>query len=446
MKKLSPKTLALLIAAAAVVAIGAFLLLKPSSEPTEEPGSSESEPSSSLSSEQEGSSSQVSEIPDIDSTNQDYEQPYPEVDFSNLSPTTLTKEEVDRNIEEMLPKLLALDEQTIEQQVSPRTFGGEYNPFRLMLDACLADEAIGDAFRNMGSATTYEILEIRGDPSQSNFVTVTLAVTTPYMASRAPELAAGEDSAYDQEMTSFKATGAAAAISAMDMGSVPASTDLVKLEFLIEDDVPMLYYPTSYTYGDEIPQYAFFWGAVEFQGTRGGDLLLKNDYGNAREMSEAAFGNEDLVEYLNTAVDGIQKSDMDALATLSFGGDDLDSHFAISSTYPSYQRKFDDYSGMEEAMKERMASLECSLRYFILTSTETGSQSAAIEMTASVVDPFTGARVYKTLFRRFSDVDNLSSYNGVGLNNSVSDLIEFAMGGDSITAEDRMLLEERLGK
>lgn len=93
-----------------------FLLLKPSSEPTEEPGSSESEPSSSLSSEQEGSSSQVSEIPDIDSTNQDYEQPYPEVDFSNLSPTTLTKEEVDRNIEEMLPKLLALDEQTIEQQ------------------------------------------------------------------------------------------------------------------------------------------------------------------------------------------------------------------------------------------------------------------------------------------------------------------------------------------
>lgn len=130
-----------------------------------------------------------------------------------------------------------------------------------MLDVALADQTTGDAFRHMGELTEYEILNISYNPDRTNFIIVTLSVTTPYLNAEAQELAAGSEILALQEYTKFRESGAAKSLAGRSLNDVPLSTDLVELTFLVIDDEPILYYPESCMYDDdEVPQYAFFWG------------------------------------------------------------------------------------------------------------------------------------------------------------------------------------------
>lgn len=448
MKKLSPKMIAALVGAAVIILIGAFVLFRPIEEDpgTYDPEAQQSSQSAQSDDPEDDQPTNPTGIPNMNSSDRNYDRPYAPVDFKNQSLTTLSKEEIDKEIQEFLPKLLKLDPDAIEKQVSPRTTGGEYNPFRLMLDSCLADKTIGDAFRNMGEHTTYEVIEILGDPSQSNFFDVTLSVSTPYMAASAPEIASTDVDLFSEEFVKFKSSGAAKTISRMNMGKVPMNTDLVELTFLVEEDVLMLYYPISYTYGTEIPQYAFFWGAIEFQGTKDGDLLMNNSFGGCKEVSQSKFGNTDIINHLNAVMENIQKGDMEAIAAISAEGNSMQSTIAISNTYPAYQRLFKKREGFEKETMDRLATLEYDIRYFILTDKEYDEQLPYVAITYSTVDPVTESRAYDTQYFMFTSPRHALRSSIVVTNNTLSRIIINCMGGDKVQADQRLYLIDRLNK
>ena len=443
MKKLSPKTIAALVGAAVVVLIGAFVLFRPAEENPEtfDPEAQQSSQSAQLSDDSEDERpTNPAGIPDLNSSDRNYEKPYPAVDFENLSLSTLTKEDIESEIQEFLPKLLELDPDVIKKQVSPRTTGGEYNPFRLMMDVCLADKTTGDAFRNMGKHTTYEILTIESDPSRTNFVDITLSISTPYMASRATEFAAGPIS---EDFGQFKSSGAAKAISRLDMGKVPMNTDLVKLTFLIEDDILKLYFPTSYTYGKEIPQYAFFWGAIEFQGTKDGDLLLNNTFAECKEISESKVDSK-IIDYLRTAMEATKRGDMEKIMAMEIDGHSMQGSL-FNGIYSSYKRAFKRHENLEKDVMDRLATLECDYRFFLQTDPELEETSYCVAVTYSTIEPLTGGRAYDTEYFTFSSRRGLKDCPEI-TNNTLSSIIETSMGGSPTKIDQRIYLEEYLNK
>lgn len=387
-------------------------------------------------------------VPDMDSTQSRYETPYPPLNIQDLSPTTLTPEEISESIDELLAGLLKLDKAAIDR-VSPQNIGGEHNPFRVMLNACLADDAIKAAFRNLGSLTTYEVLDVSNTSSSPNVFTVTVSVTTPYMAPGAAEMSASNEIPYMQELALFRASGAAQSIANMDLGAVPLSTDLVTLTVIVEDDVPLLYYPTSLTYGGRIPQYAFLWGAVEFQGVNGGDLLLRNDFGGSIQVTRQRFETDskcsELANYLDTALGKIKDADMEALEELTVAEDTLGTHWVFITVYPEYQRLFEKNPDFEPEIWERIKSFRYELQYLIHSDAQSGTQIYSVLITYSTVDPLTKQRVYQSKqFIISPGRDTLSNSEGAMLNNLLSEILEDAFGGSPLTAESRLYLAGRI--
>lgn len=443
----------LAIAAAAILFSGIFALAgrlrgrEGEGDPISPPMQSSSQPDEDPK-DNSPSDLDPSAVPDLDSTQSEHSTPYPPLDIQALSPTTLTPEEIADRVDDMLAGLLVLDAQAVEQ-VSPRNIGGEHNPFRIMLNACLADDTLKAAFLSLGSCTSYELLDISNTSSSPNVFTATVSVTTPYMAARASELAASSEIPYVQELTRLKASGGAQRISGMDLSAIPASTDLVLLTIVVEDDVPMLYYPTSLTYGTRIPQYAFLWGAIEFQGTNNGDLLLKNDFGGGVEVSMQKFGADakraELASYLDKALASFKNADMDELAKLSVAGNTLGTHWVFETVYPEYQKLFSKNASFEPETWDRIKSFEYEIRYFIHTDTESDSEIYSAVITYSTIDPLTGQRAYQTKQYIMTPGGlSLGESDGAMINNLLSEILTDAFGGSAVTAESRLYLKDKL--
>lgn len=387
------------------------------------------------------------DIPDMDATQAQYEKPFEALDFSGLSPGTLTKEEVTASVEELLTGLLRLDAQAVER-VSPRSTGGEHNPFRVMLNAALSDAEIKAAFLNMSRFSGFEILEVVA--GSSNAYTVTISATTPYMATLASALCADEHILYVQELTKLKASGAAQAIAAMDLSTVPLHTDVVTLTIFVEEDVPILYYPTSLAYGSRIPQYAFLWGAIEFQGTNNKDLLVRNSDGGATEVSEQEFAKDGkcdaFVRYLNTALGSIEKADMEIMSDLSLLGNSLGTQWVPEILYPQYQALFKKSATFEADTIARLKSFAFTAKYCINTEPQSGEQLYTTAITYSVTDQLTGRRVYHTkYFILIPGSSTLSESEAAQINRKLSEILEDALGGGMPTAKRRLQLMDISG-
>ncbi len=408
------------------------------------PEPSLTDPSSSTSQEEsppdEQQSEPISGIPDLSPTDDSYEHPYEEIDVGALSKPTLTEAEARKKIEDFLPKLLALDPEAVEQ-VSPGTMMGEYNPFRLMLDVALADQTTGDAFRHMGELTEYEILNISYNPDRTNFIIVTLSVTTPYLNAEAQELAAGSEILALQEYTKFRESGAAKSLAGRSLNDVPLSTDLVELTFLVIDDEPILYYPESCMYDDdEVPQYAFFWGGIIFYGTNGGDLLLENTYGSSQEVSESAFGQPELLEYLKTALDYVRNSDVDSLSSMTAGDDEM-AHNLLPGIWRDMKQLFNDSDGLEEEIRNRSSSLEYEIKTYLLK--DEGNELGLVAVRYSTVDPITNKRVYNTRTVTIYNLKKALKDCGISLNALISQVAEDCWNGGASMARYRLnLLDE----
>lgn len=422
------------VAAVAVLAIALFAIFGSKSPETTQPGPG-SPVSSQDGSDSEKQSESVSGIPDLSPNDDSYEYPFEEVDIDSLSKPTLTEAEVEEEIEDFLPKLLALDQEAVDQ-VSPGTMMGEYNPFRLMLDVALADQATGNAFRNMGSRTEYEILDISYNPDRTNFIIVTLSVTTPYLNAEAHVLAADSVAYYDQEYTKFKASGAAQALAGRSLNDVALSTDIVELTFLVIDDEPILYYPESWQYDDdEVPQYAFFWGGIIFTGTNGGDLLLENTYGSGSEVSESKFGQAELIDYLRTGLDYVRETNIDSLLAMSAGENKMEQSL-LPEVWEEMGRLYKDFDGLEEEIKNRAASLEYEIHTYLMK--DTVGDFGMVAVTYSTVDPITDERVYNTRTVTIYNLKTALESSGFSLNILISQVAEDCWNGGSSMAQHRL--------
>lgn len=426
------------IAAAAVLAIALFVIFGSKGPEISQPGSGSSVSSQGGSEPEEGQQpGSVTGIPDLSPSDESYEHPYDEVDIDALSKPTLTEAEAKDKIEDFLPKLLALDPEAVEQ-VSPGTMMGEYNPFRLMLDVALADQTIGDAFRNMGSLTEYEILNISYNPDRTNFIIATLSVTTPYLNAEAQELAADEAAYSAQNYTKFKASGAAQALAGRSLNDVPLSTDVVELTFLVIDDEPILYYPESWQYDDdEVPQYAFFWGGIVFTGTNGGDLLLENTYGSGSKVSESKFNQAELMDYLRTGLDNVSETNIDALLAMSAGENKMEQNL-LPGVWEEMEQIFDDFDGLEEEVKSRAGSLEYEIQTYLMK--DAVGDFGMVAVTYSTVDPITDKRVYNTRTVTIYHLKNALEDSGLSLNILISQVAEDCWNGGASMARHRLNL------
>lgn len=429
------------IAAMAVLVIALFAIFgsKSSDTPQLGPGGFTSSQGGS-DSDEEKQPEIVSDIPDLSPSDDSYEYPYEEVDIDSLSKPTLTEAEAKEKIEEFLPKLLALDPEAVNQ-VSPGTMMGEYNPFRLMLDVALADQTTGNAFRNMGSQTEYEILDISYNPDRTNFIIVTLSVTTPYLNTEAHELSADSVAYFAQEYTKFKESGAAQALSGRSLNNVALTTDIVELTFLVIDDEPILYYPESWQYDDdEVPQYAFFWGGIIFTGTNGGDLLLENTYGSGSEVSESKFNQSELMDYLRTGLDYIRENNIDGLLAMSAGENKMEQNL-LPDICEEMERLYKDFDGLEEEVKNRAASLEYEIHTYLMK--DDVGDFGMVAVTYSTVDPVTNKRVYNTRTVTIYKLKNALEDSGLSLNILLSQVAEDCWNGGASMARHRLnLLEE----
>lgn len=274
-------------------------------------------------------------------------------------------------------------------RVSPRSTGGEYNPFRVMLNAALSDAEL-------------------------------------------------------------KASGAAQAIAAMDLSTVPLHTDVVTLTIFVEEDVPILYYPTSLAYGSRIPQYAFLWGAIEFQGTNNKDLLVRNSDGGATEVSEQEFAKDGkcdaFVRYLNTALGSIKKADMEIMSALSLLGNSLGTQWTPKILYPQYQAMFKKSATFEADTIARLKSFAFTAKYCINTEPQSGEQLYTTAITYSVTDQLTGRRVYHTkYFILIPGSSTLSESEAAQINRKLSEILEDALGGGMPTVKRRLQLMDISG-
>ena len=388
-----------------------------------------------------------SNIPDVNANQSSPEKPYDEVEWSGMSPTTLTEEEVLTEVKMILDGLLVMNEDAISR-VSARSTGGEHNPLRVMLNAALADKTMLAAFKNMGSVSSYKILSLT--PSSTNVYTATIACSTPYMANYAAILSASDQIVQIQELVLFRANGAAQAISEMNMSEIAMNTDIVELAIIVEDDVPVLYHSNSYIYGSNIPQYAFLWGGIDFKGTQSGDLLLTNYFGATTEMSLDEFKVSKqgtlIVQYLDSVLNTIQSTNMDAALDLEVGGDRLATHWGLRDTYPEYLKMFEEYPLLRTDTMSRLRSLEYSITPYLLTEKESGAELYAIAITYSVVDPITKERIYNTRFYYVnkSSLSFLNQNDGSLINNMVDQIIEDILGGNAILMVERLRLLESI--
>lgn len=382
------------------------------------------------------------DIPNIDSAQSEPEQPYEAIDWGALPGTTLTDEEVTAEIKKTLDGLLRLDPAAIEH-ISRRSTGGRHNPLRVMFDAVLANKDMSAAFFNMAEASKYEIISVTR--TSNALFSVTLSCTTPYMADVVTELAAGDRTYPFQEFTSFQASGAAKAVANMDMSDIPLNTDVVNLTFIVENDVPLLYNPISYNYGNDVPQYAFLWGAIDFQGVRDADLLISNHLGGGKKLKENGYlDNKALAQaaqYLMSTFDEIKEADLDEFAGLSLSGVSQGEQFGMKRTYADYQRLFRKYNFLENDTMNRLKSMQYSIAYYLITNPDTDSESYVFAVTYSALDPLTKERIYYTNYHRLAK----SSRSTISENDSeficmlADEIMEHMLGGSAVELEDRML-------
>jgi hypothetical protein len=295
----------------------------------------------------------------------------------------------------------------------------------------------------MAAASSYELLSVEKEGRASYMVTV--SATTPYMADVVTKLAAAKQSFMFQMFTSFQASGAAAKVAEMNMEGIPLHTDVVSLAVIVKNDVPILYHPVSLARGDTLPQYAFLWGAMEFQGVRDADLLIANRLGGGMELSAkevAAIPRlAEVTEYYASVFEKIQAADISALSELSIAGASLGEQHALRDTYREYRKEFANYEAFEADTVNRLKSYEYEMKSYLCTELEYGVESYAVIITYSVIDPLTNKRSYYTAYDIVDKKRSGISDSEAAVICLLADhILENSLGGDKATLIERLRL------
>ena len=396
-----------------------------------------------------------SEIPDMIAGNP-LTPVHGNIDIQNLSPTILSSGEVWESVEEVLYKLIRLDSSVL-YSISYQSVGGHDSPFYFMIMAAIENQEIADAFRHLGSATSFRAIGYEQPSMIPNGFIFYLEVTTPYVSDLITALTIPEIPSFITGLgsphTSFAGSGAARAIAELDLETVPMTTDIVLLTVLVIDDEPIIFHPVSINHGSRIPQYAFLWGGAKFVGIQDGDLLLDNHFGNMREVSREEFlaayvamarlfgHGEDVLAYiadphritLEALTEGlgyIQRNDWDALPLLMAAGTPIGQFEFFDQAMADFQMLSD---GVLDHIVLRGSTLEYSFRYFI-----SDIFGGGIIVVYSVIDPDTGNRVY------FSEIVTSIAYFDFTTPNG-SFLVRHALESIlmSVTTVDTMLVAER---
>lgn len=453
-KAIGIAALALLLAAVL------FFTLRRKEEPIETPPSSAptetSEPG-------HGKDTSSTAIPDM-KAGEAGETPYETVDPDALSDTTLTETEIVAQVRETLDGLMKLDPKAVEH-ISIRSTGGDRNPFYYMFASALENKAIGNAFKKLGGAASYEVIRYEISDRSPNIYTVYLNCKVPYAADIVAPLASSESPSYMQEFSGFAESRAAEKLAETDLSKLPVSSDIVALTVIVEDDVPLLYHPVSLNYGNRNPQYAFLWGGICFQGISGGDLLIENTLGDTSEVDQKEFltldKNTNVLSFVESGLKALQKGNLDAIQALSLVENDMSDTSFFTSDLPKYRRIDENVPGTLAQQMKRLASLEYSLRFFegIMHDMESTPRTF-IELTYSVSNPDSGGRAYyhtffdwdKEINQRMTSEDGatfkfhiqteISTWDGRTITDALSQVMTDALGGDQNRLSYRLLLRD----
>lgn len=402
------------------------------SDPIEQPGGDASSAPS-------GFGSIPDMLPGEDSSPRIYEKK----DLNSLSPTTLSENEIIEEIEKILTGLLTLDNDAISK-ISEGTFSGEYNPTRYMLEAASHDNDLRAFFLKAGAVSSFRVVDISGADDYPNMYTIRVECKTPFIQSEAQKRASmGQTLYYAQQTVPFSGSGAAKAIADMDLNSFPIMTDIVSIGVLVEDDVPYMYHPISENYGSRIPQYAFLWGGIIFQGINNSDLLIENYLGGMMSLNEndvesvprAAAVNA----YANSVMDSLRAADFDVLKQKVFGDANLQDEWFFTKVLPAYEKAMEQYDGFRNDCLSRLESLEYKVSVYS-TLENAATPFAAIQIEYSVKEASTGGTAYYTAYHVF-DMQRKSEMKGFDaqmINSLMSDIMERAIGGDRNQLEIRL--------
>lgn len=420
-----------------------------SSAPTEV---SESEP---------GEDTSSAAIPDMKS-GEAGETPFETINPDTLSDTTLTETEILALVRETLDGLMKLDPKAVEH-ISTRTTGGDRNPFYYMFVSALEKEATGNAFKKLGGASSYEVIHYAISDRSPNIYSVYLNCTTPYVADLVAPLAHADIPPYTQEFIGFAASGAAGKIAELDMSELPASSDIVVLTVIVEDDVPMLYHPISVNYGNRNPQYAFLWGGICFKGISEDDLLLENTLGNTVEVDREEFltldKNMSVLSFVESGLNDLKAGNLDAIQALSLVENNMSDTDFFTSALPACKKLDENVPGTLAQQAKRLSTLEYSCRYFEGSMDDLNSAPQTfIELTYSVSDQDSGGRAYyhtffiwdKEINQRMSAGDGstfklrvhteINEWDGMTITSAMSQVMTDVIGGYRNQLSYRMLL------
>lgn len=322
------------------------------------------------------------------------------LDPDALAPTTLSEDEVLREVSAILDGLKILDPASLER-VSPQAFGGERNPFYHMLRTAEENRQIGEMFKVLGAATTHRVVGHIVDENSPNAYRVFVEVQTPYAVPDILSYSRGDKLWPIQELSFLGGSGAATVIANAGVESLPVSTDVIVLNVLVVDDEPVIVHATSLNYGTRIPQYAFLWGGHIFGGISGGDLISECVLGAKTEVSREHFmGHAHNVHYVRSieqVLSHVQNNNFDAIREMSVGTSPMSeiAYFMFAGNTPS------------ENSDSRARSLQYSMRFFEWVPDNFNFDNpaspmdflmprASVLITYSVVDPASNGRAYYT--------------------------------------------------
>lgn len=307
------------------------------------------------------------------------------IDTDKKSPTILTEDEIMLLLSEQLEKLRIISPDCLER-VSPVTVEGQLNPFYYMMAAVMENDTARNAFVIGGAYSNFDVTGIE-KLDKNNTYAVSVVCKTPYLVTYLQHENHSNASYYEQEYTGFVSSGAATAITQLDMTIIPIVSDMVDFYVVVQDDIPLIFYTASKNYGYNIPQYAFLWGSYQFDGVIDGDLQYPNILGAFTLSDRDTVANSlpesiNRLEYIEQVVHSVRQGNFDNAIKLSMYGLTAADTFLygrqMSLLIESYNRSLNHVP----IISDKLLSCEISVGYYHLSSDDESNNAGgyAIEL------------------------------------------------------------------